>query len=270
MPNPSIIFDRSLLRRRRDRAAPAIADHDFLLKEMATRLADRLGDFKRGFPLALDLGAHHGVLAGALSGRGGIETLVQTDMSETMIRASSPPMEKSIVADEEWLPFAENTFDLIISAGSLHWVNDLPGAMAQIRHALKKDGLFMATLPGGGTLKELRQSLEQAELRLSGGVSPRVSPYLEVRDAGALLQRTGFALPVADSEIITIAYEHSMDLIYDLRGMGEANTLLSREKRFTNRALFFEAMDYYEKHFVDGQGRVTATIELVTMTGWKA
>lgn len=252
MPNPLNIFDTGLVRRRRARAAATtIGDHDFLFKEMALRLAGRLEDFTRGFPSALALSPHPGILAEAIEGRAGIKTLQADD------------------ADELPLPFAEDSFDVILSAGHLHWVNDLPGALAQLRRALKKDGLFMAMLPGGETLKELRESLEQAEIKITGGVSPRVSPFLDVRDAGALLQRAGFSMPVADSELLAVHYEDPLDMLYDLRGMGETNALLARRKQFTRRAVFSEAMGYYQEKFCDEKGRVPATVELVTMTGWK-
>lgn len=251
MADSHLIFDRSLVRRHRERATASIGGHDFLFREMALRLCDRLDDFTRGFPAALALSPYPELLAEALSGRGGIERLERS------------------AADDELLPFGENSFDLVLSAGTLHWINDLPGALIQIRRALKEDGLLMAALPGGETLKELRQSLEQAEIKISGGVSPRVSPFLDVRDAGALLQRTGFAMPVADSEILTVTYENPIDLLHDLRGMGETNALLSRQKRFTRRAIMFEAMEYYEEHFSDENGRIPATVELVTLTGWK-
>lgn len=263
----SHIFDRALVRRRRDRAAAGFADHEFLLAQMAERLSDRLPDFKRTFPFALDLGAHHGLLSRTLGKRGGVKMLVQTDMSVALLGAAQG---LRAAADEEFLPFADDTFDLVMSAGSLHWVNDLPGAFIQIKNALKRDGLFLAMLPGGQTLKELRQSLEQAELQLTGGVSPRVSPFIEVRDAGALLQRTGFGLPVADSEVLTIYYEDPLDLLYDLRGMGETNALLARSRKGAARRLISAAMGYYQQRFTDEQGRIPATFELVTITGWKA
>lgn len=252
MTDSHIIFDRALIKTRRARAKATIGEHDFLLKEIAARLSDRLEDFTRGFPAALALSPYPELLADELKVRGGIKTLEQSD------------------ADEEHLPYGENIFDLILSAGSLHWVNDLPGAMIQIRRVLKKDGLFMAMLPGGETLKELRESLEKAEIKVTGGVSPRVSPFLDVRDAGALLQRTGFAMPVADSELLTVHYAAPIDLLHDLRGMGETNALLARQKGFTRRAIIFEAMDYYQEKFSDKEGRCPATVELVTMTGWGA
>lgn len=264
MTNP-IIFDRQLIRKRRDRAVAKESDN-FLLAEMAERLCERLEDFTRSFDMALDLGAHHGVLSQVLNGRGGIKTLVQSDLSFAMLGQTQG---LRVVADEEFLPFAPESFDLILSAGSLHWVNDLPGALVQIYRALKKNGLFMAMIPGGESLKELRESLEKAEAVATGGISPRVSPFIDVRDAGSLLQRAGFSMPVADLETLTVYYEHPLTLLQDLRDFGESNALLSRIKNVTRRSVLFGAMQYYEEHFVNEDGRVPATFDLVGLTGFK-
>ncbi len=267
MPDPSHIFNRTRVRLHRDRAARAPEQTEFLLTEMASRLCERLEDFTRGFPVALDLGAHHGVFAKTLGKRAGVEVLVQSDLSEAMARAN--PSHAKLVADEEWLPFAENSFDLVVSIGSLHWVNDLPGTLVQVKHILKPDGMFIAMLPGGETLKELRQSLEQAEITLSGGVSPRVSPFIDAQSGAGLLQRAGFAMPVSDSEMIEVHYTHPLKLMHDLQHMGESNALLSARKNFTPCSLMMTAADHYLRHFSDDSGRVTASFELVTLTGWK-
>ncbi len=197
------VFDRATVRRHRDRAAAGLEDHDFLLREVGERLADRLDDVTRRFPVALDLGCHGGELGRLLNGRGGIETLVQCDLSPEMAGRAGP---LSVAADEEFLPFAAECFDLIVSCLSLHWINDLPGTLVQIRRALKADGLFLAAMLGGNTLEELRAALAEAEIAAEGGLSPRVSPFADVRDAGDLLQRAGFALPVVDSDTITVSY----------------------------------------------------------------
>ena len=265
MKNDHAIFDRNRLRLHRNRAR--LADAGFLLAEMAERLADRLSDIKRTFPIALDLGAHGGELAAILKGRGGIETLVQSDISAVQMAQAK---NIRVVCDEELLPFADDSFDLVLSVGSLHWVNDLPGTLIQIRRALKPGGLFMAMLPGGETLKELRVSFEAAEQEISGGISPRISPFVDVRDAGSLLQRAGFAEPVTDSEMITVAYEHPLKLVKDLRTMGESNAMAASKKGFMPCSLMMTAMDYYLRHFMNDDERVTASFELVTLTGWKS
>ncbi len=173
-----------------------------------------------------------------------------------------------LAADEEALPFGEATFDLVTSLLSLHWVNDLPGALAQIRLALKPDRLFLAAMLGGETLKELRQALAEAEIAVEGGLSPRVSPFAGVRDAGGLLQRAGFALPVVDTETLTVVYSDPLKLIADLRAMGETNAINERRRSLTRRATLLEAADRYRKAFADAEGRVPATFQVIYLTGW--
>lgn len=266
MSNPPQIFNRARVSDHRARASRQKEPADFLLHEMAARLADRLLDVTRTFPLALDLGAHHGLLSGYIQGVAGIEQVVQADLSSALIAKASG---LRVAADEERLPFADNGFDLVVSLGSLHWVNDLPGALVQIQRALKPDGLFLAMLPGGQTLKELRESFEQAEMQARGGISPRISPFVDVRDAGGLLQRAGFALPVADSEMLTVSYAHPLKLMHDLRGMGESNALAQSSRHFMPCSLMMLAVDHYLRMFADEKGRIPATFELVTLTAWK-
>ncbi len=259
------VFDRRILRHRRDRAASTLADHDFLYREVADRLADRLQDVRRSFPLALDLGCHAGIIAALIGARGGIETLVNCDLAPRMAAVAPPP---AVAGDEEALPFADAAFDLVLSALSLHWVNDLPGALAQVRRALRPDGLFLAAMLGGQTLKELRQVLADAEIAEEGGLSPRVSPFVDVRDAGNLLQRAGFALPVADAEIITVSYTDPLRLIGDIRGMGEANAAIERRRQFTRRTTLFDAVARYRDLYADDQGRIPATFQVIYLTAW--
>jgi len=270
-PSPSNnihVFDRALLRRRRDRAAAGLRAHDFLFAEAAERLADRLDDVTRKFPVALDLGCHDGTLARVLKGRGGIETLVQCDLSPAMARAAAANGAPTLAADEEALPFARASFDLIVSVLALHWVNDLPGTLIQIRHALKPDGLFLGAFLGGTTLTELRTALIEAELAEEGGASPRVAPFAELRDAAGLLQRTGFALPMADTDRIAVTYAHALALMRELRAMGESNILEARRRGFTRRATLARAAAIYGEKFTQPDGRVPATFEIVTLTGW--
>ena len=267
VPEQARIFDRRLLRQRRDRVAVDLRAHDFLLTEMAERLCDRLSDVARSFPLALDLGARDGILARALKGRGGIETLIQSDGS--MVNARQLDEDgHALVADEELLPFKAQSFDAILSNLSLHWVNDLPGALTQIRTALKPDGLFLASLFGADTLTELRTALMEAEIAETGGASPRVSPFAGLRDAAGLLQRAGFALPVADLDTVTVTYPDLLALLADLRGMGEANLIVDRLRRPTRRTVFARAAAIYQERFADAQGRLTATFQVLFLTGW--
>jgi len=262
----AIIFDRAQVRRQRDRAAPRLPEHDFLLQEVGERLADRLQDVARSFPLALDLGCHNGLLAPILKSGGKVGQLISCDLSPEMARRAGS---LALAADEETLPFAPNSFDLIVSNLSLHWVNDLPGALLQIRHALKEDGLFVGAMLGGQTLIELRECLMEAELAQEGGVSPRVSPFADLRDLGGLLQRAGFSLPVVDSDIITVTYGDIMRLFADLRGMAEGNAVAKRRKSFSRRATLFHAMALYIEKFANAEGRMPATFEIMTMTAWR-
>ncbi|HSK41462.1 MAG TPA: methyltransferase domain-containing protein, partial [Arenibaculum sp.] len=180
MPEPDVmtVFDRAVVRRHRDRAARGFDRYGFLFDEVAERLVDRLDDVKREFPVALDLGAHRGAVSRLLAdGRKGTRTIVQCDLSEAMMRGARPAEALRVAADEELLPFADGVFDLAVSSLSLHWVNDVPGALVQLRRALKPDGLFVGAMLGGETLFELRRCLMEAELELLGGVSPRISPF---------------------------------------------------------------------------------------------
>lgn len=264
------LFNRSVVRRHRERAAAERDGRDFLQREVAERLVDRLDDVRRRFPLALDLGCRGGLIAGLLGGRGGVETLVQADLAPAMARlaARRPGAGPALAADEELLPFADGAFDLVLSSMSLHWVNDLPGALAQICRALKPDGLLLAAMLGGETLKELRGALAEAEIAVEGGLSPRVSPFADVRDAGALMQRAGFALPVVDTEAITVSYADAWALVADLSASGESNALAERRKGFSRRATLALAMDRYKARFAGPDGRVPATFQVIYMTGW--
>ncbi len=266
MADPAQIFDRVAVRRHRDRAAARLAEHDFLFRESAERLADRLLDVNRRFPLALELGRHGGELSELLAGRGGIETLVSTDFSPVLAARAGG---LAVAADEEFIPFADDSFDLVVSNLALHWVNDLPGTLAQVRRVLKPDGLFLAALLGGETLRELRRAFMEAELALEGGVGPRVSPFADVRDCGGLLQRAGFALPVTDSDTVTVSYPDAMRLMADLRGMGESNAVVGRRKSFSRRTTVFQALANYDEMFAGADGRLPATFQIITMTAWK-
>ncbi len=250
-------FDRRALRRQRARAAAGLAAHDFLFREVAERLADRLDDVRRDFPRVLILGGHGGIVRDALAGRCGAELVFECDGAPGCV-----------VADEDMLPFADAGFDLVISAMALHWVNDLPGALVQIRRALRPDGLFLAALPGGETLHELRRALIEAETEIAGGAGVRVSPFVELRDAGDLLQRAGFALPVADAETITVTYADAFALMRDLRGMGEANAAAARRRAFTRRDTMFAAAGRYAELFAGEDGRIPASFEILTLTAW--
>ncbi len=253
------VFDRRLVRRRRERAAATVDRVAPILDACAEILLDRLDDTTRRFARALDLGGR-GVVAPKLAARG-VPFVVSADLAAPMAaRAGGLP----VAADEEALPFAPQSFDLVVASLSLHWVNDLPGTLIQLRQALVPDGLLLASLPGLGTLQALRQALAEAETTLRGGLSPRVSPFPELRDAAGLLQRAGFALPVADQEDLAIAYRDPLPLFADLRAAGETNAVLARDPRTPPRALFPMAAASLP-HAPDG---IRPGAKLLVLTGW--
>ncbi len=216
-PDPIRIFDRALLARRRRRVAGLATHHDFLLRRVADDLAERLAIVRRSFPLAANIGAHHGLVSRAIRGVAGVENIIELDATVELLR-EAPGLR--VVADEEALPFADASLDLVVSGLSLQLVNDLPGALVQIRRALRPDGLLLASLLGGTTLKELREAWIAAEAEISGGASPRIAPFADVRDMGTLLQRAGFALPVVDSETLTVTYADPLALMQETQGDG--------------------------------------------------
>ena len=220
------------------------------------------------FHSALDLGCHTGQLGAVLRGRGGIERLVQCDLSPSMARQARQWPRRPSPVTRKFLPFAGGSFDLVMSCLNLHWVNDLPGALLQIRHALKPDGLFLGRAVRPGHLGELRDCLIAAEAELKGGASPRVSPFADARDGAALLQRAGFALPVADVETVTVTYPDALALMRDLRGMGESNALQARSDRYAGRELFARAAALYAQRHADRDGRIPAQFRLLFLTGW--
>ncbi|MFZ5671058.1 MAG: methyltransferase domain-containing protein [Pseudomonadota bacterium] len=265
---PPVLFDRALHRRRLDRAAPDFARAGFLKARAAEDAVARLEAIMRRFPVAVDLGARDGAFARALAAseaREKIDLLIETDLSARMLAGRSGPR---LVADEERLPFAPESLDLAVSTLALHWTNDLVGALAQIRRALRPDGLFIGAFLGGATLTELRQSLLEAEADLTGGASLRVSPFADAADGGALLQRAGFALPVTDVDRVTVRYAHPLDLLRDLRAMGETGALVDRPRRPLSRRLLTRALEIYRDRFAQADGRIPATFEIVTVTGW--
>ncbi|HZZ36696.1 MAG TPA: methyltransferase domain-containing protein [Caulobacteraceae bacterium] len=267
MPAPPRLFDRSQHRRRLDRAARTFSQADFLKRRAAQDIVHRLEAVNRRFPIALDLGARDGAFARALAASDAaakVDLLIEADLSAAML-AGRPGAR--LAADEERLPFAEESLDLAVSALALHWTNDVVGALIQLRRALKPDGLLIATFFGGATLTELRQALLQAEAELSGGAGPRVSPFADAYDAAGLLQRAGFALPVADVDKVTVRYDHPMNLITDLRRMGETNVLAERPGPLSRGALV-RACEIYAERFAEGDGRIVATFEIITLTGW--
>lgn len=262
------IFDRSLLRTRRNRIATTQnrqALPDFLLERVADDFAERLVFVRRKFPLAVSLGAYHGLLAARLRTLPSIGRIVDVEPAFDALPQSN---DWKVVADEEALPFASASLDLVVSGLSLQFVNDLPGALVQINRALKPDGLLLAALLGGETLKELREAWILAEDEILGGASPRVAPFADVRELGGLLQRAGFALPVADNDIIEVTYASPLALMQELKGMAASNPLIERRRAPVTRSLLLRAAEIYRERFGLPNGRIPATFEIITLTGW--
>jgi SAM-dependent methyltransferase len=260
-----LVFDRALVRRRRERAVLGGDGGDFLFAEVANRVADRLIDVRRSFPLGVDLGSRGGHMARAAMATGRVGTLYAADSSPALAARAGVP---ALAADEEALPFAPASLDLVVSSLALHWVNDLPGTLIQVRQALKPDGLFLAAIFGGETLWELREILMEAELAVTGGVSPRVSPMADLRDAAGLLQRAGFALPVADRDPLGVSYTDIGALMRDLGRMGESNAVRLRAPGPMPRAVLGEAARLYRQRHAMAGDRVRASFEILYLSGW--
>lgn len=259
------LFDRVLLRARRNRIALEDDVPDFLLRRVADDFSDRLALVRREFALAANIGAYSGLLSRQLLATSRIDRIIDVEPAERLLRDHAGP---AVVADQDVFPFALESFDLIVSALSLHLVNDLPGIFAQVRGALKPDGLFLAALLGGETLNELREAWFVAEEEILGGASPRVAPFADVRDLGGLLQRAGFALPVADSDTVSVTYSSPLRLMQEIKAMGASNMLVQRLRTPVTRSLLLRAADVYVERFGLGDGRVPATFEIITLTGW--
>lgn len=247
------VFDRDILKTRQTRIVATLHNHGFLIQRVHTQLDERLKDITRIFKSGVHFGQTPFVPQ-------------DTDKIEALFNSG-----KDFIADEEIPPLKTQTLDLIMHTLCLHTTNDLPGALIQMRRALKPDGLFLGAMFGGETLHELRDCMTRAELEIKGGISPRVFPFADKQQAGALLQRAGFALPVVDSDIITVTYKDVYALMRDLRGMGESNIIAARDKRYAGKALFERAGEIYRDTYPDKQeqnGRIVASFEIIYMIGW--
>lgn len=265
--SPPRLFDRSLLARRLDRAANGFAQASFLRERAIEDLLHSLSGINRHFDVALEIGARDGAFRRELTASFAadkIGVLIEGDLSQVFAAPGS-----RLVMDEEQLPFGDESLNLVVSTLALHTANDLPGVMVQIRRALRPDGLFIASLFGGETLKELRTCLMEAELEVRGGYGPRVAPFAEGPDLIDLLRRTGFNMPVVDSDRVVVSYEHPLKLMADLRAMGESNVLIDRPRKGLNRAILKRASELYFERFADDEGRISATFEIITLSGWK-
>jgi SAM-dependent methyltransferase len=266
-PTPQVqaLFDRALLAQRRRRAR-ALGPVTFLLDRVAQDMAERLSAVRRTFDVVVDLGTPSDAVRRAILAAGAVGRIIaaapRAGATDTNTRTSV------LVADEERLPFRDASLDLVVSGLALQFVNDLPGAMVQIRRALKPDGLFLAALVGGDTLSELRQAFAAAEAEVEGGASPRVAPFADVRTMGALLQRAGFALPVTDVDRVVARYDSPLRLMHDLRRMGATNVLAERRRSVLRRQTLRRLVEIYAERFADPDGRLRASFDIVWLSGW--
>jgi NADH dehydrogenase [ubiquinone] 1 alpha subcomplex assembly factor 5 len=259
------IFDRTLLTTRRNRSAALAHEHDFLLARVAEDFAERLSIVNRTFTNGLNIDAHTGLVSRHLRALPNVGLLVDADAAQAMLERCDKPTR---TLDAEALNLEPNSLDLVVSGLSLHLVNDLPGSLIQLRRAMRPDGLLLASLLGGETLRELRESWLMAESEIAGGASPRVAPFADVRAMGALLQRAGFALPVADTDTVEVTYTNPLNLMREIKGMGASNMLVERRRVPVTKQLMLRAAQIYQDRFSTQDGRVTATFEIITLTAW--
>ncbi|KAF9957390.1 hypothetical protein BGZ65_002096 [Modicella reniformis] len=283
VPSAFRVFDRETKRQQKERAASNVESSrqvDYIKDEVAFRVIDRLLDIKREFNEVVELGSGCGHIAKHVD-TDMMKKLIMCDMSETMLnRDKDVEYEERHVVDEEHLPFEENSLECVVSSLSMHWINDLPGTMIQIQRSLKPDGVFIAGLFGGDTLYELRTSLQLAELDREGGISPRISPMADSRDLGGLLSRAGFTLTTVDVDELTIHYPSAIELMEDLRAMGESNAVINR-RGFLKRDTLMAAAAIYKgtevralediskEMYGNPDGTVPATFQILYMIGWK-
>lgn len=259
------LFDRLLFKARRCRAlANPTSGADFLLKAVVNDLEERLAMVNRNFDVCLDLGGHTGLVAKSIQQCVQEAEVLRADLFTPDPSQPSP----QLVIDDEKLPFKDQSLDLVVSALSLQFTNDLPGTLIQIRRALRPDGLLLAALAGAGTLQELRDCLTRAELEIRGGAAARVLPFADTRDLGSLLQRAGFALPVTDVDNLTVRYSNMFDLLADLKAMGATNILKQTHQPPLTRKILSRAAEIYLDNYADPDGRIRATFSIITLSGW--
>ncbi len=256
------IFDRNQVRHNRARASAKFQDHGFLFDWSKSQLLERISDINRIFSKALQIGSRAPILAAEHSKIGDIATL---DLTNKPVQCC----DIYIQASEEFLPIKQNSMDLVVSNLSLHSVNDLAGALIQINDCLKSDGLFIASMLGGETLHELRKIMMEVEISMFDGASPRIAPFADKPQMGELLQRAKFALPVVDSDIITVTYDNVFKLLHDIRYMGEGNAIYKRNKSYLGKAFFMQVAQKYHEQFAEKDGRITASFEVIFLIGWK-
>lgn len=260
--NEIVVFDKKAIKRNRLRAINNFNEHDFLHRWSKNHLLDRLSDVTRDFSNGLCIGSRCPI------GANDHDKIAHASVMDITPSPITPCEPLYIIADEEFLPIAPGSLDLVISNLNLHNVNDLPGTLLQIRQALQNDGLFLASILGGETLHELRSAMMQTEMDLYGGVSPRIAPFADKPQMGDLLQRAGFALPVVDSDIVTVTYDNIFKLMKDLRGMAEGNVVTERRKTFDRKEFFMRVAERYQNEFAESDGRIVASFEVIFLLGW--
>jgi len=257
----SDIFNRSLIRSRRELIARSFSDYDFLNREISERLIDNLHDIKMSFKKILSMNLCDDTIRTYFKDM----FLINQNMAHKMLDGKYG---KKVQADEDFLPYKNQCLELIISCLTLHWINDLPGALIQIRRSLKPNGLFMGAVYGGETLFELRASMLKAGIDIRGGITPHVSPFMDIRDAGTLMQRAGFSLPVVSTERITVNYADAFSLMKELKNMGENNALIKGFKGLTSKKFMFAVAEKYQQDYGNEQGRIPATFDIIYLKGW--
>ncbi len=265
---PPRLFDRRLLRQRKDRASREFSDYNFLYARVAEDLLDRVETISRSFPTCLVIGGGGAVgraLAERPEARAKIGTVIEADLSPKMAGLSGHP---SLALDEEYLPIQEGSVDLVLSCLSLHWTNDIVGALIQLNYALKPDGFFAGAILGGSTLNELRGALTAAEESLDREPAKRVSPFADTIDMAGLVSRAGFTMPVSDIDRVTVRYGNAFVLMRDLRKMGETNVLAERSRTPGTKSLFVNAAQAYASEHAHEDGRIPATFEIINFAGW--
>ena len=263
-----LLIDELAHRRNRDRVASDFASHSFLKEAVVERVIDRLDIVKRDFDLVADLGCHTGQLTERLAAHPKIGKVVAVDPSPVMAAAASAKNHHAVASSYGELPFAEASFDAVFSSLALHWANGLPEVLKGLKRILKPDGLLIVALLGGKTLSDLRATLAEAENQVSGGVSPRVMPMGDIRDLGGLLGQAGFALPVADSDVLTVTWSDIFAMMKELRHMGEGNALVGKLPHFTPKSVFDKASQIYKERFATKDGQIKADFEIITLTAW--
>jgi len=269
MNKPPIIFDRFCVRKNIKGKDQENYLYEGIESGIRNQLIDHIKDIKRNFKVALAFGNQTLEIVDALSVKHGIDEVFIGNQSELILKQYMREQSNRVCFDEELIPFKDNSFDIIISNLSLHWINDLPGTLIQLRKTLKKDGVFLATIVGGKTLSQLREALLDAEIEVSNGVKPRVSPFVDVKDAGNLLSRAGFTIPVSESDTYYLEADSIYELFHQLKIRGQTNALVNRTKGLTLPKLFQEADRIYKKKFSTKKNKIIITLEIITLTGWK-